>query len=137
MKPAQPKKSVNPKAQILAAKKKAAEDLKKRFIQHCVKNGLPEPEAEYKFHPERKWRIDYIFKQFTWGKHLLSKYAVALEVEGGTWGKKSRHTTGTGFIADMEKYNEIAIAGIRLIRVIPKDLFSAKTITLIKRALYD
>jgi hypothetical protein len=58
--------------------------------------GLPKPVIEYKFHPTRKWRFD-----IAWPELML-----AVEVEGGTWGKKSRHTTGSGFEGDCLKYAE-------------------------------
>ena len=76
--------------------------------------GLPKPIAEYKFHPTRRWRVDYFFEHK--GKR------VALEVEGGIWGY-GRHNRATGFIKDMEKYNALAVQGIFLLRVQPQDLF--------------
>lgn len=98
------------------------------FFQTCVAVGLPEPVAEYRFHPSRKWRIDWYFEGENGRK-------VALEVEGGVW-TGGRHTRSGGFVGDMEKYNEMAAAGILLLRVEPKNLLSQKTINLIKSALY-
>jgi len=54
--------------------------------------------AEYRFHPERKWRFDY-----AWEAQL-----VALEVEGGCW-VNGRHSRGSGKIKDMEKYSAASI----------------------------
>lgn len=71
--------------------------------------GLPEPKREYKFHPKRKWRIDYC-----WPHHKL-----AVEIEGGIW-VYGRHNRATTFLKDMEKYNELAIAGFFLLRFTPK-----------------
>lgn len=60
---------------------------------------------EYKFHPKRKWKIDY------WHSS-----GVAIEIEGGIW-TGGRHTRGKGFVNDMEKYNALAERGVLLFRV--------------------
>lgn len=96
------------------------------FVQVCAVFGLPEPKREYKFHPTRKWRIDYLFE--------ANGRRVALEVEGGVW-TGGRHTTGKGFMGDMEKYNAISTAGIVLLRTTPDRLMTAETIEMIKQAL--
>jgi len=57
--------------------------------------GLTEGmEEEYEFEPGRRWRLD-----FAWPGQL-----VAVEIEGGVW-SRGRHTRGSGFIGDCEKYN--------------------------------
>ena len=82
------------------------------------------PLTEHRFHATRKWRFDY-----AWEDHR-----VALEVEGGVW-VGGRHTSGAGFVKDMEKYNEAACLGWRIIRCQPRELCSIKTVDNIKRAL--
>ena len=82
------------------------------------------PLTEHRFHPTRKWRFDY-----AWEDHR-----VALEVEGGVW-VGGRHTSGAGFVKDMEKYNEAACLGWRIIRCQPRELCSIKTVDTIKRAM--
>jgi very-short-patch-repair endonuclease len=82
------------------------------------------PLTEHRFHPTRKWRFDY-----AWEGHR-----VALEVEGGVW-VGGRHTSGAGFVKDMEKYNEAACLGWRIIRCQPRELCSSKTVDNIKRAM--
>lgn len=86
---------------------------------------LPQPIEEHQFHDTRKWRTDYC-----WPDHNL-----VLEVEGKVWGG-GRHTNPAGFLKDMEKYNELACMGFRLIRCVPRDLCHRRTIALIRRALY-
>lgn len=81
------------------------------LIRLCRAAGLPEPAAETRFHPLRRWRFDY-----AWPAHML-----ALEVEGGIW-TQGRHTRGAGALADLEKYSEAAIAGWRILYCTPKDL---------------
>ena len=41
---------------------------------------------------------------------------VAVEIEGGTWMPRSRHTSGAGFAADCEKYNAATVDGWRVLR---------------------
>ena len=82
------------------------------------------PLLEHRFHPTRKWRFDY-----AWEDHRI-----ALEVEGGVW-VGGRHTSGAGFVKDMEKYNEAACLGWRIIRCQPRELCSIKTVDTIKRAM--
>lgn len=81
------------------------------FPALCRAAGLPEPVAEYRFCPTRRWRLDYAWPELR----------VALEVEGGIW-TRGRHNRGTGFLRDMEKYNALAAAGWRLFRCVPSDM---------------
>lgn len=69
------------------------------FALHWKAHGL-RPEKEYRFHPSRKWRFDFAFPD----------RMVAVECEGAVW-TNGRHTRGSGFVADMEKYNNAAALG--------------------------
>jgi len=60
---------------------------------------------EHRFHPTRKWRVDWFHES-----------GVAIEIEGSVW-TQGRHTRGSGFLADIEKYNALAERGILLFRV--------------------
>ncbi|HEE5399805.1 TPA: DUF559 domain-containing protein [Acinetobacter baumannii] len=62
-------------------------------------------EQEYKFHPKRKWRADF----------LITNTKILVEVEGGIW-NGGRHTRGKGYIGDMEKYNSAAMMGFTVLR---------------------
>jgi len=80
------------------------------FCKSCVQVGLPMPEKEVQFVPDRKWAVDYLFQ---------TEFAtIALEVEG--WG----HRTKERFNQDIEKYNTLAEMGILLIRTKPKELMT-------------
>lgn len=83
------------------------------LVALCMVHGLPEPIPEYRFEPNRRWRLDYAFP--------LHKLAV--EIEGGIW-TQGRHTRGPGALADMEKYNALTLAGWRLLRYTPAQLSS-------------
>lgn len=71
--------------------------------------------AEYKFHPKRKWRVDYFAN------------GVAIEIEGAVW-SFGRHTRPMGFLKDMEKYNTLSEFGILLFRI-PAHQITAKWLT--------
>lgn len=80
--------------------------------------------SEHKFHETRKWRFDWAWP------HLK----LALEIEGGAW-IGGRHTSGAGFVKDLEKYSEAAILGWRIIRVTPQQMENGEAHGLIDRAL--
>ncbi len=67
--------------------------------------GLPEPEREYRFCAERRYRAD-----FAW-----PAYKLLVEVEGGIW-TRGRHVRPKGFENDCEKYNLAALLGYRVLR---------------------
>lgn len=99
------------KALIEASKKKASDrriqQIHKQFTDWLTCNGLAFV-REYQFDKanNRKWRIDY----------YLSELNLAIEVEGGVW-SGGRHVRGKGFLKDMDKYNAITVAGIKLLRI--------------------
>ena len=64
---------------------------------------------EYKFHPTRRWRIDYFFPE----------QKLAVEIEGGVWAY-GRHNRAASFLKDMAKYNAMALMGIHLLRFTPQ-----------------
>ena len=77
---------------------------------------------EHKFCSTRRWKFDYA---------IISK-KIAIEVEGAVW-TNGRHTRGSGFVKDMEKYNTASALGWTLIRIQTGDYSSA--LKFIKMAL--
>lgn len=107
--------------------KRSNQTLQQKIFQaDCQKFGLPIPIPEYKFHPERKWRIDFYFE--------AGCKRVALEVEGGAW-TSGRHTRGSGYVKDVEKYNALTLAGIYLLRTFPSELHKKETMAMVLEAL--
>ena len=88
-------------------------------------------EREYRFHPERKWRADFMVGQdMAWpvrGRYLI-------EIEGGAY-VQGRHTRGASFERDCEKYAAAAILGYRLIRVTPRQVESGQALSWIRQAV--
>lgn len=107
------------------------------FFSLLKREGLPLPQTEVRFHETRRWRFDFAWFGIMPDPSGLPRGIepmVALEVEGGAY-SRGRHTRGNGFIADMEKYNEAAVRGWKVLRVTPSQLCTLETIQLIKRAL--
>ena len=94
------------------------------FLALVKRAKLPAPTPEFRFHPTRKWRIDW-----AWPEHRL-----ALEVDGGVW-THGRHTRGAGWMKDTEKLNELTRMGWRLLRVTPSQLHDPQTIALLADCL--
>lgn len=63
------------------------------------------PEREFRFHDTRRWRFDFAFPD----------RKLAVEVEGGTY-TNGRHTRGSGYEKDLEKYNTAARLGWTVLR---------------------
>lgn len=95
-----------------------------QFKLLCRAHGLPEPEPEFEFHRDRKWRFDWIFDRW-----------VALEVLGGTW-TGGHHSRGKDQQDDWEKWNEATVMGFSVLFVSPQDVTSGKACELVKRALF-
>ena len=90
------------------------------FTAWLGQHGLPEPLFEFHFHPKRMWRFDA-----AWPGHMI-----ALEIDGGIW-TNGRHVRGKGFLGDIEKMNQAAVLGWRVLRVTPDQLFSQNTIDML------
>jgi very-short-patch-repair endonuclease len=73
--------------------------------------SLPPVTKEYRFHPVRKWRID-----FAWPALKL-----AMEIEGGLF-VKGAHGRGAHYRSDCEKYNALAEMGWTLLRYLPNEI---------------
>lgn len=86
--------------------------------------GIPRPQTEFRFHAERRWRFD----------HAWPQQKVAVEIEGGVW-SGGRHTRGSGFIKDMEKYNVAGLLGWRVFRFLPDQLKKGEAQMFMKEVL--
>ena len=77
---------------------------------------------EHLFHPTRKWRLD-----FAW-----AKFKIGLEVEGGVW-IQGRHNRPTGFLKDVDKYNEAVFHGWRIVRFSTQQVKNGTAIAFIEK----
>lgn len=92
----------------------------------CRAYGLPEPEAEVRFHPTRRWRFDWAWRDAR----------VALEINGGVW-TKGRHTRGAGYLRDLEKLNAAQLAGWIVLQCQPQDVANGTVAGLLIEALHQ
>lgn len=92
-------------------------------VQMEEKN-FPPWEAEYKFLNHRRFRFDFCWPDL--------KFAV--EVEGGTW-QNGRHSRGSGFEKDCEKYNEAILEGYHVLRVTANQVKDGRAVNWIERYL--
>ena len=97
-----------------------------KFIDQLRDTALPSPVREYRFHPTRKWLLDFAWPQ-RWPP-------VAVEIEGGIWAR-GRHTRGAGYTEDCEKYNAAILAGWVLLRFTDEHLKSGYALETLRRAL--
>ncbi len=131
--------------------KKEAPDYVAMLVDRIRGRGLPEPRREYHFHASRRWRFDLDWK--------LAGHLLAVEVDGGAFGRPvvchnchqqvkrmvkgrwvtvregGRHNSGAGLEGDMDKLNEAALYGWRVIRVTPKMIQDGRALDWIERAL--
>ena len=101
-----------------ATKKLSA--LEESFAVQCKHKRLPAPVREFKFCEWRRWRFD-----FAW-----PALKIAAECEGGHW-SGGRHTRGSGFEKDCEKYNVAQNLGWRVFRFTKSMIDSGEAIELI------
>ena len=117
-----------PKRRKPSARSESAELLAFQIRAH----RLEVPQREFVFHPSRKWRFD-----FAW-----HRARVAVEVEGlvvtrvnGKLQVSGRHASIAGMREDMEKYNEAALLGWRVLRFEQSTIKSGEAIATIHRAM--
>lgn len=94
------------------------------FMLQARTTNLPPYEREFRFWPGRKFRFD-----FAWPERLI-----AAEVEGGSW-NGGRHTRGTGFASDCEKYNMAALMRWRVFRFTTEMVKNGTAIATMQEAL--
>lgn len=94
------------------------------------------PETEYQFAKPRKFAFDFGWPVFK----------LALEIEGGVYGSGKPcpvckrpaprgHSSFTGIMRDMEKYNLAARLGWRVIRFTPKQIEEGEAFPLLEEML--
>lgn len=113
----------------MVKKKKTAREIQSEceIIMRIILGSMdiPQPKKEHLFHPTRKFRFDYAWID----------RKIALEVEGGVW-IQGRHTRGSGFVKDMEKYNLACVLGWKVLRFTPQQLRKRETYNLVSQ-LFD
>lgn len=118
------------------AKVKKLSKAEELFAFHCRAHQLMAPEREYLFAKElgRRWRFD-----FAWPVHRVAVEVegLAMRMIGGQLVCVGRHTTVTGFRADLEKYNTATMLGWRVLRFEQQEIKNGNAVLLVKRALQE
>jgi len=108
--------------------------------------GLPSAQAEFRFHPKRKWKFDFAFAKWGLGsgisglgnspdaKPQMPGAMLAIEVQGGIW-TRGRHTRGSGLVKEYEKLNAAAVAGWRILYCTPQEIGTLKFARTVAEAL--
>ncbi len=84
------------------------------------------PVREYQFCKGRRWRFDFAFPE----------QMVAIEVEGGTW-NGGRHTRGSGYEKDLEKYNAATALGWKVYRYTTAMVIRGDAINLLLSVIFQ
>lgn len=93
--------------------------LEETFALHCNASNISVV-REHRFHPSRRWKFDF----------AIPERMIAIECEGAVW-SNGRHTRGSGFIADCEKYNEAARLGWFVFRFASQQIMNGEAIKFI------
>lgn len=116
--------SVATSAKTHATARSEPSELEKHLLMSIRAAGVPEPVREYRFHPTRKWRVD-----FCWPTHML-----AVEVEGGLY-RGGGHTSVAGLKRDIEKHRALTLMRWRLLRFHGDEVRSGLATEIIRQAL--
>ena len=81
-------------------------------------------EQEFKFHPVRKWRADF----------LITGYPILVEVEGGVF-VNGGHNRGRLYTSNCEKYSSAAILGYYVIRATTDQVKSGECVKWIEEMI--
>jgi hypothetical protein len=100
-------------------------DFKAEFEQQLSLVGI-QVDREFYFARPRKWRSDW----------RVVGTLVLIEFEGGLFAKRAAgHSSVTGILRDIEKYNEATLAGWIVIRITPKHITSGQALKWVEQAI--
>lgn len=121
-----------PEVQIgmqMARRPRGGSRLEAELAGHLSVMGLT-PETQFRFHPERKWRLDFAFPEVLLGVELDGGIFAA--ENGGTAGK---HARGAGRCKDMDKRNAAAELGWLILNYGPPHVRSGEAALQVERLL--
>lgn len=97
-----------------------------RPMVHCYECHDEDGPCLHSYEHGRNWRCD-----FAWPDLRL-----IVEVEGGLY-TQGRHVRPSGFTKDLQKYNEIAAAGWKLLRFSRREVTSGEALNVIRRVIEE
>jgi len=85
--------------------------------------GLPEMAEQFKFHPDRQWKLDFSYPELRLG----------VEVEGGIWRKGGgAHSHPLNIERDIEKHNALIMARWTVFRFTPQIITSGTGLRMVE-----
>jgi hypothetical protein len=102
------------------------------FAQQVKLAQLPEPERDFKFHPKRKWRLDFAWPHLPF-VGARTKW-IAVEIQGGIY-RQGHHSRGRGQEDDYEKWAEAVKMGWIVLAFGPKQIKSGYALGVIEELL--
>lgn len=102
-------------------------DLEAALALHLRANDFPPWEAEYRFHPKRRWRLDMAWPE----------QRIAVEVHGGIHMARGGHNTAAGITRDCEKGNEALILGWRVLAVTADQIHDGSAVDWLRRLMFE
>lgn len=112
-------------------KKKPETDWEQEFFLQAQDIGLPTPIRQHKGIENRQFRFDFFFPSWT------GLSGIVAEIEGGTWGGSSRHTSKAGFARDCEKYNLATKQGYEVYRFTTDKVKSGEAVNFIREVIVE
>lgn len=97
----------------------------KIIVALCHEYIWPVPDSEVRLIEGRRFLADFV-----WYRAKL-----VVEVQGGVWMRRGGHTGGRAQIDDMEKLNELQLAGYRVLQVTPGQVTDGTLTKLLARVL--
>jgi very-short-patch-repair endonuclease len=92
----------------------------------CLSDGFPLFEQEYRFHGERKYRLDLAFPS----------RKIGIEINGGIW-HGNAHSSPLMILRDMEKANLLTLLGWRVLRYTPAQVKNGEAIEGLRQLLKE
>lgn len=109
----------------LQLRRGAITDYKAELVRQILEAGLPTPEPEFRFHPDRQYRADWKV-----GERVLVEY------QGGVYQSQATgHRSVGGVTRDIEKLNEAVSLDYVVIQVTPAMVVSGAALRYIKIAV--
>jgi hypothetical protein len=93
------------------------------FEKHLAELGL-QFRREWRFHPLRKWRFDYVLGDFVNGHWEPNR--VGIEIQGGFYRGKGGHNSINGMQRDMDKLNASVMLGWRVLHFSTADVLRGR-----------
>ena len=98
--------------------------LEEIFARDLKAVGLPDPVREYKFHPDRRWRLDFYWET-GW----------AVEINGGGWVQGRHNRNAITMRKEYEKLNAAIEQGIRVLQYTGEQVKTGEAVIQVQRIL--